>query len=195
MTEYTPEEVAELVAEATSAWETAGLIPQGTMVHETQWLPFANLYNVAESLIDALTAVSAERDAAIREMHARELHHFEEEQKSAGLEAVIERVRNYAESIPRHRDRDVNPALSERSWLTARDVLYQLEAVPADVLRERDAAVLERLADDMYATLTDPERVRPRLTNAEVSTDFANDIEWAVQIVRDKAAELRKEQS
>ena len=31
--------------------------------------------------------------AAEREMHARELHHFEEEQKSAGLAAVVEKVR------------------------------------------------------------------------------------------------------
>ena len=63
---YTPEKVAELIAGAERAWEAAGHIPQGTMVHETQWLPFANLYSVAESLLDALTAVSAERDAAQR---------------------------------------------------------------------------------------------------------------------------------
>ena len=31
--------------------------------------------------------------AAEREMHARELHHFEEEQRSAGLAAVVEKVR------------------------------------------------------------------------------------------------------
>lgn len=35
-------------------------------------------------------AARAERDAAIKEMHARELHHFEEEQKSAALHAIIE---------------------------------------------------------------------------------------------------------
>ena len=43
-----------------------------------------------DRLADALESVAAERDAAIKEMHARELHHFEEEQKSAALHAIIE---------------------------------------------------------------------------------------------------------
>ena len=43
-----------LIAEAQAAWDAAGRMPQGTMVHETQWKPFAALYNVTERLIDAL---------------------------------------------------------------------------------------------------------------------------------------------
>jgi len=48
--------LADLLAEATVTWETAGRMPQGAMVHETQWKPFAALYNVTERLIDALSA-------------------------------------------------------------------------------------------------------------------------------------------
>ena len=41
---------------------------------------------------DSYNSVVAERDELKREMHARELHHFEEEQKSAGLAAEVERL-------------------------------------------------------------------------------------------------------
>ncbi|WP_157813962.1 hypothetical protein [Microbacterium sp. BR1] len=40
--------------------------------------------------MDEITTLRAEKDAAIREMHSRELHHFEEEQRSASLEAALD---------------------------------------------------------------------------------------------------------
>lgn len=43
-----------LLAEAKGAFDAAGHMPQGTMDHESQWLLFARLYNVAERMIDAL---------------------------------------------------------------------------------------------------------------------------------------------
>ncbi len=96
MTEYTPEKVAELITEAREKGRNN--ISKGITLNDR--------------LADALTAVTAERDTAIRdldagfaesdhlsakyyqrmrdaerEMHARELHHFEEEQISADLRA------------------------------------------------------------------------------------------------------------
>lgn len=59
--------------------------------------------------------------AAEREMHARELHHFEEEQKSAGLAAVIEKVKNLLAEASRFREADVD------TWVNAhalKNVLY-----------------------------------------------------------------------
>ncbi|WP_404474813.1 hypothetical protein [Microbacterium aerolatum] len=67
---YTPEKVAELVAKLGEAAKRAEYFQTGEE-------------GLLRRSADALTAVSAERDAAIREMHARELHHFEEEQISA----------------------------------------------------------------------------------------------------------------
>lgn len=94
--EYTPEKVAELITEAREKGRNN--ISKGITLNDR--------------LADALTAVTAERDTAIRdldagfaesdhlsakyyqrmrdaerEMHARELHHFEEEQISADLRA------------------------------------------------------------------------------------------------------------
>lgn len=52
-------------------------------------------------------------------------------------------------------------------------------------IRAAVAAALTEAADAIKSTSTDPDRRRPRATNAEVSTDFANDLQWAEQIVRD----------
>ncbi len=96
LSEYTPEKVAELITEAREKGRNN--ISKGITLNDR--------------LADALTAVTAERDTAIRdldagfaesdhlsakyyqrmrdaerEMHARELHHFEEEQISADLRA------------------------------------------------------------------------------------------------------------
>ncbi len=49
----------KLIVEAQAAWDAAGRMPQGTMVHETQWKPFAALYNETERLIDALAFLPA----------------------------------------------------------------------------------------------------------------------------------------
>jgi hypothetical protein len=88
MTNYTPEKVADLSAEARS-----------------RTYPPSRPAMLVARLADALEAVSAEverlhavmgrgfikvlsdRDEAYREMHARELHHFEEEQARAKAEA------------------------------------------------------------------------------------------------------------
>ena len=72
--------------------------------------------------------------AAEREMHARELHHFEEEQKSAGLAAVIEKAQQAGEvtGYSHHKE----------------PVMKALDTAPADALREHDAALIESLADD-----------------------------------------------
>lgn len=82
--------------------------------------------------------------AAEREMHARELHHFEEEKKSAGLAAVVEKVRGIA-----------NAPYSGSGWAdlstTLRhDIKRALSAAPVDVLREHDRQVAERAWDEGY---------------------------------------------
>lgn len=101
MSEYTPEKVAELVAEL-EGFAAGSESARATLMRDAA---------------AALTAVSAERDAVIRdldagfaesdhlsakyyqrmrdaerEMHARELHHFEEEQISADLRADRDRL-------------------------------------------------------------------------------------------------------
>lgn len=77
-----------------------------------------------------LTRAADTIDALVKEMHARELHHSEEEQKSAGLAAVIEKLGLVSKECPS---------------ITTVDAL--LSATPADVLREHDAALIESLAD------------------------------------------------
>lgn len=52
--------------------------------------PYTSPMYLIGSLTDALEAAIKERDDAVREMHARELHHFEEEQKSARAQACID---------------------------------------------------------------------------------------------------------
>lgn len=108
--------------------------------------------NMLGRLADALEA--AEKRADQVEATAEHLHDEDTreivaltQERDAAL-AVIEKVRAYAESIPRTRDRDVNPGLSNRSWLTAQDVLGILASAPADALREHDAALIEGLADE-----------------------------------------------
>lgn len=84
MTEYTPEKVAVEIATAQKAvWaEIHGQdANRNYSVAEVKRLVYS-LDNAFSTAITALTAVSAERDDAIKEMHARELHHFEEEQIS-----------------------------------------------------------------------------------------------------------------
>ena len=95
-----------------------------------------------------------EAEATAEHLHdedAREIVALTQE-RDAAL-AVIEKVRAYAESIPRTRDRDVNPDLSNRAWLTAQDVLYVLTSAGADVLREHDAKVRAEALREAYADL------------------------------------------
>jgi hypothetical protein len=65
---------------------------------------------------------------AEREMHARELHHFEEEQKSAELAAVIERIDGEVKNF----EQSDNDALSAIEHILSK-------VAPVDALRERDA--------------------------------------------------------
>lgn len=44
----------DLIAALRKAHDEAGLMPQGTMEHETQWVIFAALYNAASNLLDAI---------------------------------------------------------------------------------------------------------------------------------------------
>lgn len=82
MTEYTPEKVAELVAEARERVQAhrdfAKYAPTSARLD--------GFYENYSDIADTLEAVTAERDEALREMHARELHHFEEEQARAKAE-------------------------------------------------------------------------------------------------------------
>ena len=87
-----------------------------------------------------LTRAADTINALVKEMHARELHHFEEEQKSAELAAVVEKVRGIA-----------NAPYSGSSWAdlstTLRhDIKRALSTAPADALAEHDAALIESLA-------------------------------------------------
>lgn len=87
---------------------------------------------------ERLEQAERERDDLKREMHARELHHFEEEQKSAGLAAVVEKVR-FAVNDPKY-GRDAE-------WV-AMNVRGALSTAPADALREHDRVVAERAWDE-----------------------------------------------
>lgn len=68
MTEYTPEKVADLIAEAN------GVSTNAVVANPRR------CRNMIGQLADAL-------EAMVKDMHARELHHFEEEQARAKAEA------------------------------------------------------------------------------------------------------------
>tara|TARA_R110002020_G_scaffold335482_2_gene550622 strand:- start:2052 stop:2576 length:525 start_codon:yes stop_codon:yes gene_type:complete len=59
----------------------------GSEEHSAVYLDDAK--RTLDPLLDEITTLRAEKDAAVREMHSRELHHFEEEQRSAQLEAAL----------------------------------------------------------------------------------------------------------
>lgn len=110
--------------------------------HEEQAERYKRAADTTEALVE-------ERDGLKREMHARELHHFEEEQKSAGLAAVIEKVR---EARAGHPSCDVHPGANvvKCGWKNAvLDIDTALDAAPADALREHDAALIESLFDEV----------------------------------------------
>ena len=50
----------DLVADLRKAHDEAGSMPQGTMDHETQWRPFAALYNAAGAMLDVLEGTLTE---------------------------------------------------------------------------------------------------------------------------------------
>lgn len=60
-------------------------------------------------------------------------------------------------------------------------------------LAEHDAALIEGLADEVHATLSDPNRKRPRDPQGEFATDLLNDVAWAVHLIREKARQRREE--
>lgn len=60
----------KLIAEARAVFEAAGRMPQGTMDHQSQWLPFARLCDVTERMIDALAAPVEVDAEALREARA-----------------------------------------------------------------------------------------------------------------------------
>ena len=85
--------------------------------------------------------------AAEREMHARELHHFEEEQKSAGLAAVIERLRLVHAGQSRL-------ALSA-VFMADVDDDEGVQAFYREWVRNHDAALIESLADHLDRNFQD----------------------------------------
>ena len=110
----------------------------------------ARLADTIEQLITDLDAGFAESDhlsakyyqrmrAAEREMHARELHHFEEEQKSAELAAEVERLRLVHAGQSRL-------ALSA-VFMADVDDDEGVQAFRAEWVRNHDAALIESLAD------------------------------------------------
>lgn len=58
----------ELLKNLVVAYGAAGNIPQGAMDHETQWAPFANLYNAVGALVDEFGARPRDNQAV---KHAR----------------------------------------------------------------------------------------------------------------------------
>ena len=73
-------------------------------------------------------------------MHARELHHFEEEQKSAGLAAVVEKVRGV-----------IGAEIGWESPAVLIDrIQWALSTAPTDALAEHDRQVAERAWDEGF---------------------------------------------
>lgn len=87
-----------------------------------------------------VAAAERERADLRREMHDRELHHFEEEQRSAGLAAVIEKIGLWR--------------VTDGSEGTLRHIL---SAAPADALAEHDRLVAERTWDECLAEIEENE--------------------------------------
>lgn len=102
-----------------------------------------------DDLHDEIDRLTAERDAAIKEMHARELHHFEEEERTAGLAAVAEKVRLYCENQ------------GDKFRHHAGRILDMLAASPADALREVKAIVWdEGVNAEAHAAVTTSPRIK-----------------------------------
>ena len=80
-------------------------------------------------------------DALVKEMQARELHHFEEEQKSAGLAAEVERLRLVHAGQAR--------LAMSAVFLADTDDDAGVQAFRAEWVKEHDAALIESLADEV----------------------------------------------
>lgn len=77
-------------------------------------------------------------DALVREMHARELHHFEVAQDRDALAAVVEKVRGV-----------IGAEIGWESPAILIDrIQWALSTAPADALAEHDARLIEGLAAD-----------------------------------------------
>ena len=72
------------------------------------------------ALIERLERAEAERDSTVKEMHARELHHFEEEKLRAEAEARIAAAlvghREKRGETPRHADGDHQAEIEPTRW-------------------------------------------------------------------------------
>lgn len=79
---------------------------------------------------DTMRRAAATIDALVKEMHARELHHFEEEQRSVGFAAQLAKLSRLVGDGAPH-------------WVLRRHI----SAVPADALAEHDARLIEGLAE------------------------------------------------
>lgn len=108
---------------------------------------------------------------------------FEEEQKSAGLAAVVEKVRDVA-SEPRF----VNGV--------DREIMDILSAAPADALREHDAALIESLADHLDRRFRDipawTEAYREGVRTDEWMTGAVRMTTGAVGWLRERARQVRE---
>lgn len=86
-----------------------------------------------------LTRAADTIDALVKEMHARELHHFEEEQKSAGLAAEVGRLRLVHAGQAR--------LAMSAVFLADTDDDEGVQAFRAEWVKEHDARLIEELAD------------------------------------------------
>lgn len=100
---------------------------------------YRNPIDLFREAAEAIEALVKERDELKHEMHARELHHFEEEQRSAGLAAVIEALVESSERLINSHDQE---------WVEIEASAWDryLNGT-ADALREHDAALIESLFD------------------------------------------------
>jgi hypothetical protein len=100
------------------------------------------------TVLDALDAAERERDEALREMHARELHHFEEEQKSAELAAVIDALVENSLRIEG----------SPIPWIEIDAQVWDryLSGTPADALRAVKAEVWDEGRESVALDFTRP---------------------------------------
>ena len=92
-------------------------------------------------ILEQFRETERERDELKREMHARELHHFEEEQKSAELAAEVERLRLVHAGQAR--------LAMSAVFLADTDDDEGVQAFRAEWVKEHDARLIEGLADDM----------------------------------------------
>lgn len=128
---------------------------------------------------DAIEALVKERDDMKREMHARELHHFEEEQRSVGFAAQLAKLSRLVGDGAPH-------------WVLRRHI----SATPADALREHEAALIESLADHLDRHFQDipawTDAYREGVRTNEWMVGAARMTMSAIGVIRERARQVRE---